>query len=94
MERRKITKVEYVNLVEPLTYHKRDGSIHAVKKLGCNSHYVVERNGQCYVVFNPTGYQSSDGLLFAIKEKFDELEGEEIESGSNASETEGVSPAE
>lgn len=88
MERRKIAKVEYVNLVEPLTYHKKDGSVHAVKKFGCSSHYVVERDGQCYVVFSASGYPCSDGLLFAIKEKFDDLEGEEIKDGSKSSETE------
>ena len=86
MERKKITKAQEVNLVEPLTWHEKDGTVHTVKKFKTGKGFcVVERDGQCYVVFDPSGYSSSIGLMFAIKEKFDDLEGEEIKAGSNAS---------
>lgn len=93
MDRRKIAKVDVVNLVEPLTWHKKDGTEHPVKRLtAVHGHSILERDGQCYVVYNISGYPCFDGLLFAIKEKFDDIEGKEIKAGGDASENEGVRP--
>lgn len=90
MERRKISKVKEVNLVEPMTWLKEDGTIHPIRKFcGDRGFYIVERDGQCYVVFDTNTSVSQVGILLAIKEKFDDLEGEEIkDTGGNASETE------
>lgn len=89
MERRKISKVKEVNLVEPMTWRKEDGTIHPIRKFcGDRGFYIVERDGQCYVVFDSNTFVYPAGILFAIKEKFDDLEGEEIKAGGNASETE------
>lgn len=88
MERKKIAKVEEVNLVMPLSYRTADGRICLVERFHrTRGFFVFERGGQCYVTFNEDSHPLIEGLVFAIKEKFDDLEGEEIkDAGGNASE--------
>ena len=52
---------------------------------------IVEIEGQCYAKLGDLKY--CEDFCIPIVEKFDDIEGEEIEAGCDASENEGVSPA-
>ena len=89
MKREKLTSAEEVHLKEPMLFHTEDGKLSPVKKLvNSKGFYVIEEEGECYVVLSLDVSNKEVGLLLPIKERFNDLE----EVGSNTSE-EGIRPA-
>ena len=89
MKRGKLTSAEEVYLKEPMLFHTEDGKLAPIKKLvNSKGFYIVEEEGECYVVLSLDTDKKSVGLLLPVKEKFDDLE----EAGGNTSE-EGIRPA-
>lgn len=91
MTRIKIMDKGTVTLKEACYWRCKDGHFGKIRTLFGDEMFIVEMEGQCYAKLSDLKHY--EDFCIPIVEKFDDIEGEEIKAGCDASENEGVSPA-
>lgn len=78
MVRFKITTQDELTLKTPMSYLEK-GKIMPLKILcGKCEKYIIENDGECFVVISPSGEFAKEGIMFPIIGRIDDYEGAEF----------------